>query len=306
MYFYKKGEFLNAFEAETTPNIYRLWSLMYTADKRLISHKILSFIHEEQKKNNNGLWDRRAYLYIQVLALTSNEYENFLTAVGKFDRLVNADIHDGYFFSLGQYLNKLATAPRPTFKSCKRNTHLIGDSHCLAVSPSWNFDKGLVTFLPAVTTRELSSRLKQPAHYGFENAIRIAQSDRLVFSIGEIDQREIYGRIEAYLLNASATKDRIKLQIRQSIASLHDMVSPFQDAYVLAMPPFFESLVPEKLKHRSDEIREWIEWFGATFAEEAEKQGFGVFGKEKMRSAGQQDLIDHAHFKPGFYENFFD
>ncbi len=306
MYHYKRGEFLQAFNEPTTPKIYKLWSLLYTADKSLILDRLSRFIKEARTSNNNGVWDRRAYLYVQVMALTNNERATFLSTAEKLDGLVKADKQDGYFLSLGQFLKKLSMSDFPDFTSSVRNSHLIGDSHTLSLSMSWNYDKGAVSFLPAVTTRELSSEIKLPAHYAFENAIRLTIADRLVFSIGEIDQREIYNRIEAYSAQPSVTRERIRLQLIQSMASLRAMVSPFQDAFFLAMPPFFESLVPDHLEDRSTEIKDWIQWYGATFETEAKEQGFVVSGSDKMRNAQQQDLIDHAHFKPGFYENFFD
>jgi hypothetical protein len=305
MYFYKRGEFLEAYKADSTPNLYKLWSLLYTADKRLISSYLRKFIRETQSEKKTLGWDRRAFLYFQVLLLTNNEKSAFVEASSNLTTLIKLnDEHDRYFSSLGVLLHRISKVGNSDFTISDRNTHLIGDSHCLPMSLSWNFDKGGVTFLPGVTTRELSSVLKQPAEYALENAVRSSQADRIVFSIGEIDQREIYYRIESYLADEEKIKERFQLQLHSALSKLSSLRSPYQDAFVVAMPPFFENQVRKADLEKSANISDWINWYGTTFNEVAIDVGLGILGRRQMAAANDSDKIDQSHFHPEFYRSF--
>lgn len=306
MYYYKTGQFVEAFQQTTTPNIYRLWSLLFTADKQLIVKHLADFIREVQRGSAVGVWDRRANLYLQVLYLTNREFEAFIDAANRVTELVNADEHDNYFTSLGVLLQRLSKNTAVSFVTGGRNEHLIGDSHVLPLSCSWNRDKSIVTFLPGVTLRELSSTLKLPAHYAFENAVSLRSSDRLVFSVGEIDQREIYYRIDAIIREEAKMKQRLQNQIRAGLEFVASMRSPFQDICVLALPRYFENVVPKYNQSHKVEIEKWVNWFADVYHESAEAAGLAISGKPALDKAALHDKLDMAHFKPEFYEGFFD
>jgi hypothetical protein len=307
MYYYKNGKFIKAFKESTTHSVYRLFSLLYTADKRLIAKLLSEFIVECQASKGQEPWDRRANLYYQALLLTNNELPSFRVAVAKVTELIRMnDGHDSYFLSLGTLLYKLSKEPETSFTCAGRNSHLIGDSHTLSTSLSWNFDKAGVTFLPGITIRDLSSRQKGPCHYAIKNAIKVYSADTVVFSVGEIDQRQIYYRINYYLNNVKKTRAMLEAQISSALEFISKQQSPFQNISIMALPKFYDNLVEIQNKEKSGDIEEWINWYSLVFSEIAEKNGVPVVGKEKMENAVIENKIDHAHFKPEFYENFFD
>ena len=86
-----------------------------------------------------------------------------------------------------------------------------------------------------------------------------------------------------------------------SLSKIRSLVSPYQDAFVIAMLPFFEDQVRKIDFEIIDDTIRWVDWYEKTFNEIPTDCGLDIFGLELMQGATFEDKIDRAHIKPEFF-----
>lgn len=183
---------------------------------------------------------------------------------------------------------------------------LIGDSHviCIAGINASFFDQ--VTYIPGVQMKNLTSPQPNLKRLGLENSFSFSyELKNLYFSIGEIDYRLAKLCLRDDIALASTQFDTIKRCIRPFIQYINSLKAPHQNLNFILPPVFWDS---SSMSEYTDKfLRVNYDECDIIFSEEVKKSSANLI-KYKLPSRGiviDNDLIDHAHFKPPIYAELF-
>lgn len=299
---YESGELEKVLESKTSPLEQKLFACLFTADKTFINRFLLELGRD--LANDNASLGRVA-LFLTATHLTNG---NLAAANQQFSQLTNSIFESGnltsFFASLAGLIQELLRDDIKLEKTIlSENGALIGDSHTLSLSYLWAQPTSEVLYLPGLTLRGLSSPQKNSYTQAIENATSVSlRKDHLTFSIGEIDARNLYTHFAKILVKKSY-KDIMSETIRTSLNFVYGLRAPYQEFYIFNLPGFNPALVQkENLKHKA-KIKSLYCEFKQVFSQTAVEIGFNLIDhKEMLETEHINNLIDHAHFHPSFYQ----
>ncbi len=276
-----------------------LFALIFLCDSKHFYSYSLNMADRYDKK-----WLPRIALIRAAKQFTDRNYESAKTQINSIvENALCMGNMDDFYVSLFRYLQILTNISEDFGNlDFAANSSLIGDSHTISLSKVWNATSSDIYYLPGMTLRGLSFPLKNSYTSALESAIIHSQrKDKVIFSIGEIDSRNIYQYSRKYK-DIEGFELATKKIINTSLGKIFSYKAPYQKYYIFSLPGFRPSLLPDLPFEEVEKIESLYHIFRSTFLSDAENIGFNVIDHNDMfETKHNENLIDHAHFHPGFF-----
>lgn len=305
---YESGRLLDSIDSPTSPRQQKFFATLFTCDNRYIFEYVSRYVDTEEKDG----WMARLLALKSVMLHCIGQHSS-ANQQARIVATALSELGDGmdtFYQSLVQYLVKISELDLDPNKLAPMGTAIIGDSHTVSISQVINGASEGITYLPGITLRGLSSPFQNSYQKAMLNAAAVHQrKNRVLFSVGEIDQRLSYQiGIKNLANNYDSYLDRLFETLRKGLEKIASLKCPYQEFFVLSLPPFDAALVSKNSlsDEQTQKIVAQIENYGRIYEETAESLGIRVIGRSVMRyGTPHSNLLDHAHFHPSVYESIF-
>ena len=296
---YESGSLSNVLVDENPAVDQYLFALCFSCDSNFFYDSTLLLAKRVESK-----WLPRIALFRAAKQINEGKFDAARTQLAQLKKnTLNLGHLDSFYTSLYKLLSNLLGSDSLQYRiDSFENSALIGDSHTMSLSFVWRGAGSDIKYLPGLTLRGLAFPKMNSYKAGLENAILMSQrQDMVAFSIGEIDSRNIYLYWQKIMDNPSYPNQFFEL-IGQSLESVYAYKAPYQRYCIFSLPGYRPDLIRKEDNVNELKIREMYSLFRKTFLETASSIGFEVIDHENMfASKHVENLIDHAHFHPSFY-----
>jgi hypothetical protein len=307
IYYFKKGKFIECAESKNSDRLMRLWSILYLSDVSLSARLLEKFDNELGSDEYGVAWRKRSNLFKATLLLTNRQIDEFIRCIDSVKNIELLGEQDQFFLSLALHLKAIAKEALQTKKAENEEKisrfNLIGDSHVLINALHCGKNRGdRISFLPGITLRNLSSRTASSAQYALENALNISDtSSSIVFSLGEIDQREIYLRIEQYEIKN--VWGGLSQSIYYGLRHIFEKRSCFQKFYIIGLPSFDSNVARLYDVAEVESVEERVNWYRDQFSATAKELGFRVLEPAGKINSADFKISDAFHFRLEYFKD---
>ena len=297
---FESGDFKNCNEKKL-PTFLRLFFFWYQCNQGYIVRNLLEL---DKDVKTSSAWKNRIRIFLALLMLHREEkgWEKLIKTINP-NELECGDSHYSFFASLYNIILKNSEIIVTEQKS-GRSISLIGDSHTVSMSRVFSKDNRFdIYYLPGIMLKGICSKLNNSYKQALIEAFSISQrKNKIILSIGEIDQRYLYLKEESLLKNEEKKKKLNKI-MANSFNFIESILNPSIETKINLLPPFHSKML--KSESNKNLTEDSINHFNELFYKHSKKIGLSLPQDETSIFESEINyspfLIDHTHVSPLLY-----